>query len=252
MKKTLKLMAMLLCVVAFASLSSCSKDDDSGSSSQIGNYTLGKYHPSKKISKLTIESHDPQVVSMYPRAHYYEFIWNGNKLKSIKFTDEEGHNATYDYTYSDNGYISSITYKDNANSGIVKEVYYSKNRVKMYLGKYDLSADDDGYGVFWFDDNGQLTKMNYDEVNMVNGNPQGLTLYEREITFDNHPNPFKDIILPESIYSFFINLGLEAAPVSSNNGQYYKVDGYENENANAYPTRFRGANSSSMEIEYIN
>lgn len=250
MKKTLKYLALILCIAAFVSFSSCSKDNENGSSSnnstsQIGNYTLGKYHPSKKISKLTIYAHEGTTVSVNPLPHYYDFTWDGDKLKSIKFTDRYDNVTTYDYVYSDNGYIASIN---------GKEVMYSKNRVKMYIGKYDFSGDDggDGIGVFWFDDNGQLTKLNFDEVDMVNGNPQGLTLHEREITFDNHPNPFKNMIFPESIYSFLIELGLEAAPVSSNNGQYHPIDEYENENANSYPTRFRGAGSSSMEIEYLN
>lgn len=40
MKKALKLMAMLLCVVSLASLSSCSKDDENGSGS---NNIIGKW-----------------------------------------------------------------------------------------------------------------------------------------------------------------------------------------------------------------
>lgn len=232
---------MLICVAMAAVISSCSKDDDGSSSSQIGNYTLGKYHPSKKIGKLTIYAKEG-MYAYNPWTCYCDFSWDGDKIKSIKYTDEYGGVTTYNYSYYDNGYISSIN---------GKEVKYSKNRVKMYNDEWIYGDEEVGYGIFWFDDNGQLTQMNYDKVNMVNGNPQGWIESGEEMTFDNHPNPFKDIILPEAIYGIFVGLVLDAAPISANNSQYHGV-GYETENTNAYPTQFRGMNNTNMIIEYLN
>lgn len=246
--KKFQFIAMLLCVAAFATLSSCSKDDDSSSSSQnnssssqIGNYTLGKYHPSKKISKLTIYANEG-MYTYNPWTCYCDFTWDGDKIRSIKYTGKYGEIITYNYSYYENGYISSIN--DN-------EVKYSKNRVKMFKRDLEYGDNEVGFGVFGFDDNGQLIRMNYDEVNMVNGNPQGWVAHGEEMTFDNHPNPFKNIILPETIYYLFGDLVLDAAPISANNSQYHEVT-YETEDANAYPTRFRGSNSTNMIIEYLN
>ncbi len=240
----MKVVIMLLCIVSNMSLSSCIKDDNN-SSNQFGNYTLGYYHPSKKISKLTIYAHETMVISMTPLPHYYEFSWDGNDLKSITAVGRNGDTVAYEYVYSDNGYITSINHRVDQYSG-VQEVMYSKNKVKMFNSNYDYL----GYGVFWFDSDGNLTSMNNTNISMSDGNPQGLFFSGTEITFDNHPNPFKNIILPESIYKLFSESAYEAVPISSNNSKYIHDIYYETDNDNSYPVSFSGANSSKFLIEY--
>lgn len=270
MKKTLKLMAMLLCVVSLTSLSSCSKDidDENGNetSMQIGNYTLGKYHPAKKISSLRFVSSG--IGGYGAEEILYTFSWDGNNIDKIVKKDKYGE-ISYKYYYGDNGYITKI----EDGEGRIYAVGYWKDKVLLF-GTSDFDWE---YGSpysmgFEFDNNGTPVKILgtgvvgdgvRDELNMVDGNPTNITYSNsygsHTLTFDNHPNPLKDLIIPPSLCGRIVGVCL----ISKNNLEYlwrsstpsitYEGDEeYPSSNNSLYPIGILINYGCALEIEYLN
>jgi len=269
MKKILKLMAMLLCVGSLTSLSSCSKDidDENGNetSMQVGNYTLGKYHPAKKISHLRFVSSG--IGGYGAEEILYTFSWDGNNIDKIVEKYKYGE-ISYKYYYGDNGYITKI----EDGEGRIYSVGYWKDKVLLF-GTSDSDWEYGHYNSmrFEFDNNGTPVKISgtdvggggRDELNMVDGNPTNITYRNgygsHTLTFDNHPNPLKDIIIPPSLCGRIDEVCL----ISKNNLEYlwrsstpsitYEGDEeYPSSNNSLYPISILINYESYLEIEYLN
>lgn len=268
MKKTLKFIAMLLCVVSLASLSSCSKDidDENGNetSMQIGNYTLGKYHPAKKISSLRLIC--AGIGGYGAEEILYTFSWDGNNIDKIVKKDKYGE-ISYKYYYGDNGYITKI----EDGNGHIYSVGYWKDKVLLFgTSDFDWEYGDYNSMQFEFDNNGTPVKISggygddgRDELNMVDGNPTNITYHNsygsHTLTFDNHPNPLKDLIIPPSLRG-----GIdEVCLISKNNLEYlwrrstpsitYEGDEeYPSSNNSLYPIDILINYGCELEIEYLN
>lgn len=269
MKKTLKLMVMLLCVVSLTSLSSCSKDidDENGNetSMQIGNYTLGKYHPAKKISSL--RCYTSGIGGYGAEDILYTFSWDGNNIDKIVKKDKYGE-ISYKYYYGDNGYITKI----EDGEGRIYSVGYWKDKVLLFgTSDFDWEYGDYNSMRFEFDNNGTPVKISgtdvggggRDELNMVDGNPTNITYRNsygsHTLTFDNHPNPLKDLIIPPSLRGRIDEVCL----ISKNNLEYlwrsstpsitYEGDEeYPSSNNSLYPISILINYGCALEIEYLN
>ena len=254
--------AAVVAIVAAVAFTSCDKEV-SGITGEVGNYTLGNYHPSKHIDSIVVvyESDNGNTIGSAVRYDLtYKFTWNCNQLGSItryyccrkRTTISLNENANldwrdpvydtnvYTYTYGSNGYITNVG---------SKSVGYGPNVVSLF-GK-DVVVNEiwdgmsDSYdGIFRFDDNGVLFRIDNDEVSMSGGNPSQIAY--SSLSCDTHPNPFKDLIPPYGLYKYLSMLGLEHAIVSLNN--CCKSNGYfiyESDAAGSYPTDYYYNTSSS-------
>lgn len=209
MKKTFNLMVMLLCAASITVFSSCSKGDNnsgsSGRSDEVINvkYSMGYYHPAKKIKKV-LAGLEQDV---------YEFSWDGDDLKSIKYTDANfGITRTYYCHYSKNGYITSWTTHIEGEEDRVENVTYEANSI--YTNRETV------FGTMkWdehtFDYNGVLIRDGSTLVTMQNGNviKHGTTT----IVYDNHPNPLLNLWPPSDSFSFL-------SPLYAGGGHSYAFD----------------------------
>ena len=203
---------MMLSVVAIAASTSCAKDDTTGTTnngtSDIDNptgyasrgYTMGYYHPEKKVKKISYSEYTKYLA---PDNDYYyeyddstdfkvkaEFTWDGDNLKTITIGTD-----VYNCQYDSLGYISSWNW-DN------KRYFFEYNSYYSDITEYDKN---DPYPMLgWdFDDNGILTNVNYSygttNVTMVNGNAVKIETYNHDTfsySYDNKKNPFANLLMP--------------------------------------------------------
>ena len=263
-------LAAVVALLAAVAFTSCDKEV-SGITGEVGNYSLGNYHPTKHIDSIIVVYETDKANTIGAAIRYdltYKFAWNGNNLSSItryycyreRTTVSLNEDANYDwrdpvydtnvytYTYGSNGYISKVG---------SKTVGYGPNVVSLFgvdvvaNGVWDDLGLSDSYdGIYRFDNDGILRRIDNQEITMTGGNPSHLNS-------DNHPNPFKDLIPPYGLYKYLAWLVGEHSIVSTNNccgsGSSFE---YENSTNNSYPTDFYRNNSSSytksMRIVYAN
>lgn len=139
MKKTINLMALLLCVAAFAALSSCSKDNESDGGSTNSNTILGVEDivgTWKCISSIDlVESYGNE----YYENAYVGTIW---KMESPYTHSDENHygnkgdfivqigNETYDGSYvfeegDEYGWPNCFEVRTNGNSNSIPFVFFT-------------------------------------------------------------------------------------------------------------------------------
>lgn len=291
MKRTLKLMAMLLCIAALSFTTSCTKEgEETNTNGGSGNgsdsstaypFSLGYYHPEKKVKKVTVYNTDNSYEEWKST---FDFTWNGNNLDKIAYNcyshyqtqDSEDWelNGYYKFSYNDLGYINAIHthsqiegneygYDDVDSIHYRKVSRYGITRYRVWIGEdsQDPLYDLDMYGyydglLFGFDTNGILDMYNRHEVMLSDGNIMqwhNTVLHE----YDNKKNPFKDLIFNEDGYSTNPNLfyySWECAPfICPNNivvgsNQYNPVT-YEY--SGDYPIAITyNSGEIRMEIEY--
>ncbi len=235
MKRTLKMMAMLLCVAALSITTACTKEgEDSNTNGGSGNggnsatiaypFSLGYYHPEKKVKKVTVYQTDNSYDEW--KSTYY-FTWNGNDLDSITFyhyytcpsygLGDDECNGYYCFSYNEKGYINTVhsylthhyidsedyTVYDNVDTiRYKKEGDFGHYYYIVWIGDSDFSLWNPSYYssyvngyLFAYDTNGILESYNKKEVlldnkgNIIEYNGDGSGLQ-----YDNKKNPFKDLI----------------------------------------------------------
>lgn len=191
MKKFARFLIMTLVASIMVTISSCSKDentdtsnnDSSGGSDEVIDvkYTMGYYHPAKKIKKI----------STFQCSNVYEFSWDGDNLKSIKVISYWGSpgRSSYDCHYSKNGYITSWTTHEKGKEDCVENITYEANSIYTNIVS---SIGTLKWKEHTFDNNGVLIKNGSTLVTMQNGNVG--TIY-----YDNHPNPLLNLWPPIGI-----------------------------------------------------
>jgi len=266
MKKIMKLAAMLLSVMAIAASTSCAKDDNTGTSNNGSSggsnevidvkYTMGYYHPAKKIKK--INPHDELF------GDEYVFLWDGDNLKSITIKNQPYPDVVFECHYSNNGYITSWTEHEEGYDDDIRTFDYKKNSI------VEVTPLGDNV-MYTFDNNGVLTKIGNKLVTMLNGN--AVKIGTQNYIYDEQPNPFLNLLFP-SIQLYFtwpmedMNDGCSVA--SKNNGLYsnYVATGDNDDyywdieyDADGWPIRWysvtnNGTSSSGVHtiytIEYYN
>lgn len=216
MKKFARFLTMTLVASIMVTVSSCAKDENTdttnnGSSGRDNptenaprGYTMGYYHPERKIKEIKYYDISSQInggVIEYADTvviRRTEFTWEGNNLKTIKencgWSDEKIHECQYDSL----GYISSWSLGNKC----MNYHYYTKgNSTYSYYGNaiighifYYMPID-----IEWtFDDNGTLLTGYDNEITMQNGNATGIKVGNEYHTysFDSKKNPFTDLIGP--------------------------------------------------------
>lgn len=255
----MKLAAMLLSVMAIAASTSCAKDENTGSTNNGSSdgsdevidvkYTMGYYHPTKKIKKAEPVDYWQEV--------YYIFSWEGYNLKSItkKYTNNHP-DVVYECHYSKNGYITSWTKHQEGEEDLTFKYDYKKNSI-------DFATTLGEYAEYTFDNNGVLTKIGSSLVTMQNGNAVkiGTTNYR----YDEHPNPFSDLLFEElNIVLPMDDMNDGCSVASKNNGLYsnYVATGDNDDHywdieydADGWPIRWysvtnNGTSSSGVHTKY--
>ncbi len=183
--------------MAIAASTSCAKDENTGSTNNGSSdgsdevidvkYTMGYYHPTKKIKKAEpVQNGQP---------FYYVFSWEGDNLKSITAKSKDYNysdisDIVYECHYSKNGYITSWTIHQEGEEDLTYKYVYKKNSISIVyatpLGEY---------AEYTFDNNGVLTKIGSSLVTMQNGN--AVKIGTRNYIYDEHPNPFSDLLIEE-------------------------------------------------------
>lgn len=258
MKKIMKLAAMLLSVMAIAASTSCAKDENTGSTNNGSSdgsdevidvkYTMGYYHPAKKIKKVD---------------DVFEFSWDGDDLKSITYKSPFlTHSVIYECHYSKNGYITSWTKHEEGDEDVVENVTYEANSIYTNLGM--TSYGPITYNKHTFDNNGVLIKDGSTLVTMQNGNV--IKYGTKNIVYDNHPNPLFNIWPPIGINDYLSPFGgnssedFDISFFSKNNGlvssladttsDYYWYIEYDHD---GWPTAWHSSNGATRyTIEYYN
>lgn len=233
-----KRIAMLLLLIATATLtmsSACSRDDDdanNGITNNNGtvNYSLGNYHPAKKIKSISSEFSDAFFLTAYGprnwsndqkvcsesgyelRSPYQQWEWDGNNLAKISFyRDKVSYNEgdeplnTIIITYGDNGRIVKAKWEDDNDVGTEMHFVYEPGYFHSEVWRNNSSESESDY--VWFNGSGEVrgidlwkesqwnTEPMYEFV-VSNGNITSEKYIDEicNITYDNGINPFKDMV----------------------------------------------------------
>ncbi len=181
MKKAVKFLALMICATVILGMTSCTEEENSNSSSgnssgEIGNYTLGYYHPTKKIKKVLYQDHVGRSWKSL------SFTWDGDNLETVI---EEPSNITYYFYYNSNGYINKIvSQRQGYTNSHTTTIIYSRNTVE----------DPSSALKYQFDNNGTPTMLDDEPLSVLNGNIS--SYINATIRYDNKTNPFKNLIFP--------------------------------------------------------
>ena len=249
MKQVVKLMVVLLCAASIATLSSCSKDENTvttnnGSSegdSPNGNtprkFSFGYYHPEKKLKKVCYHYYEDEYNG--ERNIVYNFIWDGNNLTRIVeiYGSYYGsYSNTFECFYDDKGYITKWNYVGSGGH-LTFDYGYEENAITYGSYGDDYRFDNDGnmiWHYFW------------GNVTMKNGNLI-TNRYDYE-DYDNHPNPYTNLLIPNSIHGMFPFQEMDAYTISKNNYIDYSTMEYDSD---GWPIRWLETSTSYPDGLYI-
>ena len=245
MKKLLLLSALLI----FA----CSSDDGSDNNDNSNNYKLVDTY------QYSYVNNDPDSSNF---GNFYEGIvsynYDGNKLLNITSQAENGNGIT-NYTYNDNNQISGVYYSDGDvleaeydNQGRLVTWTYTEvddNPSNPFIDVTNFVYNQDGSVVattqgegqstttFLLDQNGNITTII--DPDAWDGNT------ERNFTYDNKNNPFKNILgnsfLINNTYNPFLYTGVNNNVITSENENNIFFYTYDEDD---YPISFNSPNGS--------